>query len=246
MAIARELQLLRGLILLVYWAADFSCAQLAPHDFHVLRVAIDTTAHAVLAALVWQITTGTTGGAGVGAAVCFESYWSGALGSLLVDSDHLFAAGSLSLSAAASLSVRPYGHSLLALAVATMAAAAAGAGWSRRSGSSRRWAVLAGSAYFVHLLRDGVRRGVHVLPAAWALQLVSGGACSSGGGGFCLAHYLQTPPLPLWLVQLLYLLLPWTNSWLINAGAGEGRRDEGRRDEGKGFRTAEIAANEGC
>lgn len=103
----------------------------------------------------------------------------------LVDIDHFICAQSFSLHDATSLSYRPVGHALTTCFVLTSLCALVT--------RSARCTLILFSAYFSHLLRDSVRRGLWLSP--WP-------ATSAAPVG------LSTPPLPLWLVFGLYAILP--------------------------------------
>lgn len=116
-------------------------------------ILLDSAVHAFTGVSVWMVVQSAAPAESplfaLGELLCC------ALASILVDLDHFIAAASLSLTAARSLSSRPFAHALLfSLAVAALA----------RGLLSPRWAALLTAAHWLHLLRDALRRGLWLWP----------------------------------------------------------------------------------
>jgi hypothetical protein len=142
-----------------------------------------------------------------------------------VDIDHFIAAGSASIAAATSLPLRPWGHALLSgFAVSLIAGAIVSLipkGSSFHTLLSPTYApteaidthmsVLVFTSYFVHLLRDAVRRGLWICTLPY-LSTSSGeiaGSVGTGNGQSGLLYlYIGTPAIPLWAVLGIYCVLP--------------------------------------
>jgi len=230
--------LLRILAIINFWGIDILISGLYP-GFHVLRIGLDSSCHALLSGVVWLLVDGLP--TATSNASCTEidisrrrnsnGRWCALsqklyqyrelLVSLIlgvaVDVDHFVAAGSLSLTAATHLSSRPFGHAYITCLFLSMGV------WS--VSGSRRWGLLVHSAYLVHLLRDSTRRGLWLLtiPAYSTSGSSSSALKSTAGVGVAAAsaRILSTPPLSLCLVLLLYTLgIPLVNRLLLYGHLG--------------------------
>lgn len=148
-----------------------------------------------------------------------------------VDIDHFLAAGSASLHAATNLQSRPWGHAFLTCMIVSIAIgivviavqsikseynvcngphAPINSNLSYRVYIGTRISFLVFSAYLVHLLRDAVRRGLWLCTVPYT---DNSRTTSATMGRTYLS--ISTPPIPLWLVLLIYSILPFLNNWLL-------------------------------
>ena len=212
-------------IICVFLAADLLSSLFEP-SAKVARCLLDTSCHATIAALIWLATLNLGKRSGIRFEdinkssllsisnlmhICGpykEVAFSLACGSL-VDLDHFIAAGSVSLADATNLQTRPLGHTVVAGVLTSLAVfmiclvyhtiSQGGSvritdtpAWYR----SKRYALLVFSAYFAHLLRDSVRRGL------W-LGNIPGYFTTSGS-----AYVISSPPLSLWVVLTIFFIMP--------------------------------------
>lgn len=205
-------------------------------DTHLLRILLDTSCHALIAGLIWAASTYPKAETAsnmpmqLNAAYLLHVVRIGGevLLSMLVgsavDVDHFLAAGSASLQAATHLSSRPWGHAVLCCIIVTSAA------WvvvcavmklqqrfsmcfqcgALTPAAAHRAALLTFSAYFAHLLRDSVRKGL------WFCTLETSDSITSASGVES-ARYINfsTPPLPVWFVLVIYCALPMLNKYIL-------------------------------
>eukprot|EP00434_Breviolum_minutum_P023300 symbB.v1.2.020553.t2/scaffold1739.1/size103799/1 len=189
-AVASNLEVL---ILGIFLLVDFYQSYASDVFFRALS---DNFCHASLAALLWTCTrlleqqSGTTRGVWMD---CSSSSFSFMLEigmsmfiGSVVDVDHFLAAESFSLHAATHLTQRPKGHNLMMCGLLPLVLYL----FTRNV----RLSLIVFSAYLVHLLRDSVRRGLMLWPTGPT----------------------KTPPLPFFLVVVLYFLLPLLFVWILN------------------------------
>lgn len=220
-------------IIIVFLSVDTISSRLDA-SLRLLRCTLDTSCHASIAALIWlgTINIGKRPGIQIGdidrstmfrASSLFyimksykEVFISFLCGSI-VDVDHFIAASSLSLTDATHLKLRPYGHTILVGCTCSVVVFLLSALFSRWNGGesnpnkkssdlyrSKRTGLLVFSAYFSHLLRDSVRRGL------WLATIPAG--MTPGG---LQAIPLTTSPMPLWLVFGVYFIMPQINQLIL-------------------------------
>ncbi len=142
-----------------------------------------------------------------------------------MDIDHFIAAGSASIAAATNLPARPLGHALLTGFVVSAGAGATSALFPRGSvvhallsstylsadAVGTHTFLLVFTSYFVHLLRDAVRRGLWICTLPYFPTPSAGHAVTAeAGSGPRPLHYLYigTPTIPVCLVLSIYCVLP--------------------------------------
>lgn len=206
-----------------------------PHT-HILRILLDTSCHSLIAGFIWIASTEVEYNFNViplsiGGRWCIlQKYIETVLSMLIgsaVDIDHFVAAGSISLTAATHLPTRPWGHAVLSCVVVTLLVwtlifAAVklqhrfpyklSIGTPLTTAVAHRFALLTFSAYFAHLLRDSVRRGL------WLCTISSRDSISNETSESAHNKHnvsIGTPPLPLWVVFVAYFSLPVLNRLIL-------------------------------